>query len=496
MSKWFRILAASLLLGIAVLGGVAHAQYGITDQIGSAQSQNQTPTTSPILGGGALPYKLSLRLVGPLTSVPTLQSFASANYAGLWVMIGGRLNGLHQFTSDPLKNFPPSEQNRTVYVIDPARWQVWSRPLSDSKLTSDQVDELSAVAYEHVQANDVLYIVGGYGYTRSTAQFQTYPMLTAIGIPQLIDWVRNPSGSPDLATLIRQTSSETLRVTGGQMTIIGGRALLIFGQDFEGGYGNPAQAVQTYTGQVRSFRIADTGTMVSIQDIQADPQTPDYVNFRRRDYTLALAIDGVGATQSTTAVALSGVFTLTNGIFTVPVEVGRAGHPVQADPTASTTFKQGMNSYNSASLGLYSASFQQTHTILFGSITYVYFDAKSGEFVSDSSLPFTNQISAIVRNADRQYQQYLLGARFPTIIGPTGTPLRFGAEATFFLKPGTPTMTNGLVDLDALLARAGGQHTVIGWIFGGIAAPGGSPAETFASNEVFEVVLQTQDSTE
>ena len=411
------------------------------------------------------------------------------------MLVGGRTDGLHAFTNNPLENFPPSEQNRIVYVIDPARWQVWSRPLSDSSLTTDQVDALSAVAYEHVQANDVLYIVGGYGYTRSTAQFQTYPMLTAIGLSQLINWVRNPAQFPDLATLIRQTSDETLRVTGGQMTIIGGRALLIFGQDFEGGYGDP-NAVQTYTGQVRSFRIIDNGTSVSVSGIKADPETPDLVNFRRRDYTLALALDGVGASQKSTAVALSGVFTATNGIFTVPVEVERAGHPVQADPTASTTFKQGMNNYDTASLGLYSTSFQQTHTVLFGGITYVYFDAKTGEFVSDSSLPDTNQVTTIVRNADRQYQQYLLGARFPTIIGSTGTMLRFGSEATFFLKQGTPTMANGLVDLDSLLAGANGRRVVVGWIFGGIAAPGANPSETVASDEVFEVALQAQDSTE
>ena len=159
----------------------------------------------------------------------------------------------------------------------------------------------------------------------------------------------------------------------------------------------------------------------------------------------------------------------------MPVEVGRAGHPTEADPSADTTFKQGMNNYDTAVLGLYSTSFQQTHTILFGGITYVYFDAKTGEFMSDSSLPFTNQITTIVRNADHQYQQYLMAARFPTIIGPTGKPLRFGSEATFFLKPGTPTMTNGLIDLDALLARANGKRVVVGWVFGGIAAPGASP---------------------
>ena len=35
--------------------------------------------------------------------------------------------------------------------------------------------------------------------------------------------------------------------------------------------------------------------------------------------------------------ALAGVFTATDGIFTVPVEIGSAGTPNQADPTADST---------------------------------------------------------------------------------------------------------------------------------------------------------------
>ena len=459
----------------------------------SAHAQNQTPTTSPVLDGAALPYKIKLRPVEAVTAAPNLQSFAAGSYAGLWVMIGGRLNGRHQFTDDPLKNFPPEEQNRVVYVIDPARWQVWSRPLAESSLTTDQIDQLSASAYQHAQVGDVLYIVGGYGYTRSVAQFQTYPLLTAIGLPQLIDWVRDPVDAPDLASLIRQTSDETLRVTGGQMTVIGGRALLIFGHDFEGGYGGPVAPVQTYTGQVRSFRIVDNGKAVSIRGVRAEPEIPDLVNFRRRDYTLMLAVDGVGASQKTTAAALAGVFTAGNGFFTVPTEVGRDGRPTQADPMASTTFKQGMNIYDCVTLGLYSASLKQSHTILFGGITYVYFDPQSAKFVSDDELPFTNQVTAIVRDANRQYGQYLLKATFPPVAGPTGTALRFGAEARLFLKPGTPTLENGLVNLDELLANSGKKRAVVGWIFGGIAAPDANPDQTFASNKVFEVVLHEQD---
>src|SRR5438552_1915760 len=184
-------------------------------------------------------------------------------------------------------------------------------------------------------------MVGGYGYSRTAKDFKTFPLLTALDLPKIIDWVRNPAGSPDLADLIRQTSDETLRITGGQMTIIGERAILAFGQDFDGGYGSPT-AEQTYSGQVRSFRIIDTGKDVSIADIRRDPETPDLVNYRRRDLPMVPIIDTSEGKPESEAVALAGVFTETDGIFTVPVEIDGAGEPAQADPALKSTFKQGM----------------------------------------------------------------------------------------------------------------------------------------------------------
>ena len=145
----------------------------------AAVADNQTPTTTPItVGGQSLPFGLKLQRVDTGGKLPTLQSFAAAQYGNLWVMLGGRTNGLHNFSSDPLENFPPSEQNRRVWVIDPTTWQVWSRSIKDSGLTGDQVDQLSATNYEHDTIGDTLYVVGGYGYERSSKKFVTFPVMT------------------------------------------------------------------------------------------------------------------------------------------------------------------------------------------------------------------------------------------------------------------------------------------------------------------------------
>lgn len=464
---------------VAACGFACSALFGF-----AAVADNQTPTTTPItVGGQSLPFGLKLQRVDTDGKLPTLQSFAAAQYGNLWVLLGGRTNGLHNFTSDPLENFPPSEQNRRVWVIDPTTWQVWSRSIKDSGLTGDQVDQLSATNYEHDTIGDTLYLVGGYGYQRSTKEFVTFPVMTAIDVPALVKWVREPAKSPRLAKLIRQTTSETLRVTGGQMMIFGKRAVLAFGHDFAGGYGDP-DVVQTYTGQVRSFDIVDTGTKLSISDVKASPTTPDYVNYRRRDYSMVPFLDG----GQVKAAALAGVFTESGGVFTVPIEIGPAGIPQQDNPAAKSTFKQGMNSYDGATLGIYDQHTGATHSLLFGSISYITYDRATQQFVPDPNAPFTNQITDVVRDRQGRYKQYLFPTEFPTVSGPDVASYLFGAEARVFLKTQTPVKGPGLIDLAALRAKPGNSQ-VVGWIFGGIAAEQPNFGQTVASNEVFRVVL-------
>ncbi|MFO1039481.1 MAG: hypothetical protein U1E45_21760 [Geminicoccaceae bacterium] len=449
-----------------------------------ALAANQTPTTTPVVyGDKSLPFGLKLQRVDTKGRLPTLQAFAMGQYGKYWVLLGGRTNGLHNFTNDPLKNFPPSEQNRKVWVVDPTNWRVWSRSITGSGLSADQVDQLSATNYEDYQSGNTLYVVGGYGYLRSARKFVTFPVMTAVDLPDLITWVQQPSKSPSLAKLIRQTRSETLRVTGGEMTMFGKRAVLAFGQDFAGGYGDP-KAVQTYTGQLRSFDIVDDGKRLAIADIEASPAKPDLTNFRRRDYSLMSYLDGGQAK----AAALAGVFTASGGVFTVPVEFGPSGVPRQQNPAAPGTFKQGMNSYDSATLGIYDRSSGATHTVLFGGISYVTYDYKTRTFVPDSNVPFTSQVTDLVRDRQGRYRQYLFYNGFPKVSGPDVARYLFGAEARTFLKPGTPTTGPGLVDMQAVQAKPGTSQ-VVGWVFGGIAAEQPNFGQTVASNEVFRIVL-------
>ncbi|MEJ8573616.1 hypothetical protein [Microbaculum marinum] len=478
----------ALFFGLATL-----ALAGIDAQ--PARADNQTPTVSEVSTDAAgLPYSIELRAVDSSQVLPTLQSFAFGQTHGLWVILGGRTNGLHGFSNSGLKNFPPRRQNRRIWVIDPVSGERWSRKLSDSSLTQDQIDALSSTATEKMQIGDTLYVIGGYGYSQTQENFVTFDTLTALDLLQTVAWVRREPvfgiEVKDLADIIRQTSRGVLKVTGGQVTQIGSRTVLAFGQLFDGGYGDP-DANQVYTTQLRSFKLRDNGRKVAIRKVRRDPKKPNPTDYRRRDYTLVPFLQMKRGKTIEKAAALAGVFTLTDGIFTVPVEFGEEASPQMANPDASRTFKQAMNGYDCAYLAIWDRRTKSSHSVLFGGISYVYYDSETGEFVEDTNFPFINDITSVVRDRKGRYEQVLVG-EFPTIMSTDGKELLFGAEAEMFIDPATPTTSNGMVDLAALRRMHGNEPVVVGRIFGGIAADAPNFGNSVASNIIFEVVLTPQ----
>src|SRR5215470_11863510 len=131
----------------------------------SSRADNQTPDVTTPVTDYPLPYSMTLGLDDfGATPMPTLQSFVAGQSNGQWVMIGGRTNGLHDFTNSGLINFPPSAQNRVIWVVDPITKQSWSRSLEGSGLSTAEIDALSATNYEFMQRGNRLYMIGGYGY--------------------------------------------------------------------------------------------------------------------------------------------------------------------------------------------------------------------------------------------------------------------------------------------------------------------------------------------
>jgi hypothetical protein len=159
-----------------------------------------------------------------------------------------------------------------------------------------------------------------------------------------------------------------------------------------------------------------------------------------------------------------------------------------ADPSAPSTFKQGMNNYHSAKVGMYSEATGEMHEILFGGISLQYWNNTTNSIATDNGLPFVNDITSVKIDAAGNYTQNYLG-QFPELFDLAGNRLRFGTNAEFLLAEGLPTFENGVIQLDALHGE-----TALGHIIGGIVAnaphtQASSSTKSAASNQIFEVLL-------
>jgi hypothetical protein len=447
-------------------------------------AQHQTATFSPLGDSSDLPYQVTVRPYDfGEDNLPTLHSFAAAVHAGKWVVLAGRTNGLHGFDQNPFNNFPAASQNQDVWVIDPSAKRSWHRSLAGPSggLSAEQFTSITSANNQFYQQGDRLYMSGGYGLS-AAGDFTTFDTLTAVELAGMVDWVQNGNGTA--ADQLRQIHHPQLQVTGGAMYALGDRTHLVFGQTFLDGYTFFGDGI--YTEQVRSFDIVDDGQNLSIENVTL---TDPMADFRRRDLNVVPVIrPQADGSWSAELVAYSGVFTATQGAWTIPVEISGSGQPRMAVPDAVESFKQGMNNYHSAKVGLYSEATGEMHQWLFGGISVQYLDEATGQVVTDNQLPFVNDITSIVSDAQGNYAQYHLG-RFPEMLDGSGNRLRFGTNAEFFPAEGVEGYANGVLNLDGLAEEA-----VVGYLFGGIMANaphtrGVENAVSAGSNSIFEVVI-------
>lgn len=444
---------------------------------------NQTVDLTPVLVDTPLPFTITIESAG--FELPQgIQSAAAAQCGHEYLFIAGRSNGLHGFDNDN-NNFPPNQQNSTVFVINPRTKTVNTRSLYDplSGLTQQQIDSLSVTSPQFYQRCNTLYITGGYGVDTSSGNFSTKDTLSAVDVPGLIHWVKHPECHSRASQYIRQISNPVFQVTGGQMYQFGkSPTLLIFGQNYNG-FMNPSFDGD-YTQQIRRFYILDDGKCLGVVVKNPTPVDP---NYRRTNLNIAPMVKINDKEKIASFLALSGVFTPSFGIWTVPVEIAAHGKTYMADPGLATTFKQGMNNFACPHVELLSKN-GSMYILLFGGITYEYFE--NGEFITDAELPFTNQVTVVKRSKRGTYKQYLLPTEYPTIPSTGSNPgntLLFGASGKFMPAAGVPAYTNGVLDLAKIKCP-----TTIGYIIGGVQStvPNTStPSDTAASPYVFKVVL-------
>lgn len=444
-------------------------------------ADNQTAELSTVLPAASLPFRVVIENTTIKLPIGNHSGVVGV-YKGQWILLAGRSDGMHGFGNDP---FPDPAQNRNIYVINPATGAVFTRALADpsSGLTAQQIDTLAVTSPQGYQESDTLYMTGGYGSDSSNGTFGTKPVLTAIYLPGIVQWVTR-TGNQSVARNIQQIFNPLFQVTGGEMFKLGSAMQLIFGQNFTGIYTGGSNG--DYSEQVRRFKLIESNGQLTVATYPSKPLNPD-PNFRRRDLNIVPALLNNQGNLQYGLVAYAGVFTPSDGAWTVPVVFTETGDPQMANPNLPSTFKQAMNHYVCATASLYSRKYQSTYHIFLGGISYGFF--VNGVFQTDSELPFINQITTVKMDKEGHFSQYLMNSEYPVILSTQsnpGNPLLFGAGA-YFIADNIQRYPNGVISLDTIR-----KPTVIGYIVGGIQStvPNTNVAsDSTASTYVFKVTL-------
>ncbi|MBK9632788.1 MAG: T9SS type A sorting domain-containing protein [Saprospiraceae bacterium] len=394
-----------------------------------------------------------------------LQAFAWGQHNGKWLIIGGRLDGLHR--RQPFAAFDIAGHNNQLIVVDPVAQQKWSAPLSS--LPIGLQEQLSSTNMEFFQEGDYLYLAGGYGYSNTSADHITYPNLSAVKVPDVINAVIN---STSFTSNFRQITDTMFAVTGGYLNKINNTFYLTGGQKFIGRY-NPMGPthgpgfIQEYINASRKFTISDNGVTLSITHLSA---INDATNLHRRDYNVVPQIMPNGQEGLT---AFSGVFQVGVDLpFLNCVNIDSTGHKV------NNTFAQYYNHYHCAHIPLFSAAKNEMHTVFFGGIAQ-YYDSL-GILVQDNNVPFVRTIARVTRDASGTMAEYKLPIAMPTLLG---------AGSEFIPIETVPHYSNEVFKLDDFTA----DTTLVGYIYGGISSTvaniffTNTGTQSIASSQIFKV---------
>lgn len=378
-----------------------------------------------------------------ITNAPSVHSFSWGHTSdGKWVILGGRIDGLHQ--RQPFASFQENDNNKNVYIVDPIGNQTWSASLS--VLSPSLFEQLQSTNQEFIQRGNTLYTMGGYGYSATINDHITYDKLTAIDLDGLANAVINGSS---INSFFRQITETNLAVTGGHLGLLNDVFYLCGGQYFEGRYNpmgpdNGPGFIQQYTNEIRTFEINDDGTNLSIVNYSAqnDPN-----NLHRRDYNMVPQIFPDGTAGFT---MFSGVFQYTANIpWLNTVDVTSTGY------TVNNTFNQYLSQYHSAKIPIYDAENNVMHTLFFGGMSQYKLD-ENANLIQDDNVPFVKTISKVSRFSDGSMTEISLGIEMPAFLG-SGAEFIPVANSSIFSATEIANL-NGLAE----------GSTLVGYIFGGI----------------------------
>ena len=547
-----------------VLNGAANhlpASFVMVPSGGLAAPAPQPTATSPtpvVATSANLPYTLNITPVGSpgIALLPGIQSGVYAQTApsaaypsGLWLVFGGRTNGLHNFSPSGEQSFPPSLQNGVIYVINPVNWQVWSRPWSQTNVSASISSSLSSSNQAYYANGDTLYTVGGYSVP-DTVNFtgDVSPLSRDITVTSGLE---NLAVGRTVSGVLPFPSGESIFLPGTKIMAINGNTVTVSSAAVVNATGASMAAFN------RNFTTYGTLTGLSIKGLaQAVINGGDVARLARirqmSDSRVAVTGGALAALNGRTYLAfghnfqggyngasasISQVYTSEVRSFRI-IDNGRslaiANYQAVRDPVnfrrrdgnlvsfigrdcqPELAFLGGVFTPGSSGIGYrapiligrdgrvridaaYQQFFSQYTTAnipLYDSRTRSMYDVRmggislynyaNGQLTEDTELPWIDDVTSLVRARNGSFQEYIMSPIPAVTPGSTGN---YGANAAFFMNQALPATSKGVI----LLSRLRGP-TVVGYMFGGIySTVSNTSSNTFratgASNQVFQITM-------
>ncbi|HET6225989.1 MAG TPA: T9SS type A sorting domain-containing protein [Bacteroidia bacterium] len=406
------------------------------------------------------PFQLQIQAING-TNLPGLHSCSFAQMGDKWLFIGGRTNGLHGLNSND--GFPPEFRNNEVIVMDTSTWKFYAATLN--QLPAQTADPMRSTNMQYIQQGDYLYMVGGYGYDSLQEGQVTFPVLTAVHVPKMIDAVIN---AKPISSAIRQLTDTNMRICGGELIKLGNDYYLLFGHNFNGTYDNKASSVlfsQEYSNRIKKFNLSDNGNVITLSNFTI---LTDTTNFHRRDLTVCPVVKPDG---SFAVGAYGGVFQKQANLpYLEPILLSAPG------TTEIKSYKQVMSQYTCAVLPIYDATKKNMYTTFFGGISLNDYDATSGKLKRDTLMPFINDVTTLTQYANGTMEETILPLQLPGLLG---------CNAKFVLNKAIASYSNDVINLNQLPTTT----QLIGYVVGGIKAQAGNFGSSAANNIIYRVYL-------
>lgn len=395
-----------------------------------------------------------------------IQSYSVGTHNGEWLILGGRLDGLHE--RQPFASFSADGNNHEMIVVNPMTKKVWKK--SVNTLPTQIKEQLSSTNMQFYQVGEKLITTGGYGYSPSVGDHITYPFLTVIDIPNVINDIKNGDiSSGDF----HQIENELFRVAGGRLNKIDDIYYLVGGHKFMGKY-NPMGSdhgpgfVQEYTNEIRKFEL----TFNNEFNLNVLSPVHDELHLHRRDYNLVPTVKN----GDFGLMAFSGVFQNSADLpWLYPIYIGSDTYEPLED------FSQYFNHYHCATLPIYNESSEEMNTLFFGGIAQFYMDGDL--LVQDNDVPFVNTIANIKLSREGILSETVLDASMPGYLG---------AGSEFILSDEQNQFGQGILSGESV----GDEFKLVGYIYGGIRStlPNifwiNTGEESNASNTIYQVALR------